>query len=158
MAFSLSTPFSTHTAPLGPLLHRRLLPTPTPESPRPPSGHGLPPASTSRPETLLNPRRGSLPNPVDPTPPCLPPTVRHDTCRSPPILHTSHRRRADPIHARSGHDRGFGLPPIGAAMDQSRWTMESYSSSRMVDGVTANYNKVLWFFRSALLHLHTISL
>ncbi|CAD6256259.1 unnamed protein product [Miscanthus lutarioriparius] len=40
---------------------------------------------------------------------------------------------------------GFGLPPIGAAMDQSRWTMESFSSSRMVDGVTANYNKVLRF-------------
>ncbi|CAD6247431.1 unnamed protein product [Miscanthus lutarioriparius] len=30
-------------------------------------------------------------------------------------------------------------------MDQSRWTMESFSSSRMVDGVTANYNKVLRF-------------
>ncbi|CAD6254530.1 unnamed protein product [Miscanthus lutarioriparius] len=30
-------------------------------------------------------------------------------------------------------------------MDQSRRTMESYSSSRMVDGVTANYNKVFRF-------------
>jgi len=99
------------------------------------------PPTQAPPETLLNPRRGSLPNPADPTPPCLPPTVWHITwahpqSSTPLVVDERTRSTPDPAMTVGSVSLWLGQPwiRVGGRWNRTRargwWTVSRRTTTR----------------------------